>query len=310
MIVFTSLLPIFLVIATGWALRTGGIIREAHWEGLERIAYLVFFPAVIVKTLATADLRGAPIGPLALTMVCAILTMTALLLGGRAALARRRTVDGPAFTSLFQGSVRWNTYVGLALALTMLGPSGVSLMAISLAAMVPLLNTISVLVLSRHATNDPARRPGLRATLAALARNPFIWSCALGVLLNALGLPLPAWLVDYAGMLGGGAIGGGLLVVGAALDLRRLARLRPAAVLSTALKLVGMPLLVAAYAVLFGLSGQALLVAIIAGSVPTASAAYILARQMGGDAPLMADILTVQTLLAALTMPIMLTLLT
>ena len=39
-------------------------------------------------------------------------------------------------------------------------------------------------------------------------------------------------------------------------------------------------------------------------SVPAASNAYILARQMGGDAPLMAQILTVETVLAIVTMPI------
>jgi predicted permease len=40
--------------------------------------------------------------------------------------------------------------------------------------------------------------------------------------------------------------------------------------------------------------------------VPTAAASYILARQMGGDAPLMAEIATLQTVLAMLTMPLIL----
>jgi predicted permease len=44
------------------------------------------------------------------------------------------------------------------------------------------------------------------------------------------------------------------------------------------------------------------------GSVPTSSSAYVLARQMGGDAPLLAQILTLQTILAAATMPFFITL--
>jgi predicted permease len=39
-------------------------------------------------------------------------------------------------------------------------------------------------------------------------------------------------------------------------------------------------------------------------SLPTASSAYILSRQLGGDAPLMAGIIAFQTLLAAVTMPL------
>jgi predicted permease len=41
-------------------------------------------------------------------------------------------------------------------------------------------------------------------------------------------------------------------------------------------------------------------------AVPTATSAYILARQMGGDAELMAAIITAQTLLSMLTLPVVL----
>ncbi|HEY9212180.1 MAG TPA: AEC family transporter, partial [Ancylobacter sp.] len=42
----------------------------------------------------------------------------------------------------------------------------------------------------------------------------------------------------------------------------------------------------------------------VGSSVPSAPNGYVLARQMGGDAPLLAEMLTVQTLLAAITMPL------
>jgi malonate transporter len=45
-------------------------------------------------------------------------------------------------------------------------------------------------------------------------------------------------------------------------------------------------------------------VMVLWGAMPTASASYILARQMGGDAPLAAAIVTVSTILAFVTVPI------
>ena len=42
----------------------------------------------------------------------------------------------------------------------------------------------------------------------------------------------------------------------------------------------------------------------VCSAVPTSPSAYVLARQMGGDAPLLAQIITLQTILAAITMPI------
>ena len=53
------------------------------------------------------------------------------------------------------------------------------------------------------------------------------------------------------------------------------------------------------------MTGDDLAVVVIAGSVPSASASYVLARQLGGNARLMAEILTLQTLLAMVSMPLM-----
>lgn len=55
--------------------------------------------------------------------------------------------------------------------------------------------------------------------------------------------------------------------------------------------------------------GVPLAVAIICAAVPTASFSYVLARKLGGDAPLMARILTIQIIAAALTLPLMIWLL-
>jgi predicted permease len=79
--------------------------------------------------------------------------------------------------------------------------------------------------------------------------------------------------------------------------------------LSVVLKLVFLPFVVVGIARSFGVSGADIAVAVIAASVPTASASYVLARQLGGNAPLMAEILTLQTLLAMVTMPVMMAIL-
>jgi len=56
------------------------------------------------------------------------------------------------------------------------------------------------------------------------------------------------------------------------------------------------------------MSGLLVQVAVLLAALPTATSAYILARQLGGDAPLMAGIISGQTLLAMVTIPLMLSL--
>jgi predicted permease len=66
-----------------------------------------------------------------------------------------------------------------------------------------------------------------------------------------------------------------------------------------------MPLLMFTGGWLFGIQGLPLTVAVLAGAVPTASSSYVLARQMGGDAPLMANLITVQVIVSVVTLPLM-----
>jgi predicted permease len=72
------------------------------------------------------------------------------------------------------------------------------------------------------------------------------------------------------------------------------------------LKLLAMPLIMAGTLMLMGVEGQAFAVAMLCAAVPTGSGAYVLARQMGGDAPMVANMLTLQVSAAGLTIPLVL----
>jgi hypothetical protein len=304
--VIDSVIPVFLLIATGWLARVSGFIEDKHWSGVEQATYYIFFPAIIIDTLARADLASVPVFGVGGALVAAILLIAAALLALRPFLARTIGLDGPSFTSLFQGSTRWNTFIGLAMATTLFGPRAVTLMAVAIAAMVPLLNTLAFYVLVRFAGGPPQTPLQM---LRSFVTNPYIWSCAIGLALNASGLILPKAIGSFVEILGRAALGAGLLIVGAGLDARRLAKPEPVHLVSLVAKLFVLPLTAVTLARLFGVTGLDLEVTIVAASVPTASGAYALAKIMGGNAPLMAEIITIQTLAALLTMPLMIALL-
>jgi malonate transporter len=305
--VFASLVPVFLIIATGWLCRVTGFVDDKHWVGMERVTYVVFFPALVIDTLARADLASVPVLSVGGALIGSILLMSGALLLARPALQRFLALDGPSFTSLFQGSTRWNTFVAIAVAGSLFGQRGVTLMAVAIAAMVPLLNVLALYAFVRYAGG--ARQTGSQL-VRTFVTNPFIWSCAVGLVINLVLPPLPKALGAYFDIIGRAALCAGLLVVGAGLDIKRLARPGPTHFLAVILKLILLPILAVTLARALGVEGPDRAVAVIAAAVPTASAAYVLARQLGGNAPLMAEILTLQTILALITMPVMMALLT
>ena len=301
LVVFGALVPVFLLIVLGAVLKRRLLTDEPVWVGIERLVYYVLFPALLVDTLSRAKLSSVPIAGVGGALLLAVLIMSALCMALRPLMARQWDISGPAFTSVFQGSTRWQTFVALSVAGNLYGDIGITLASVAMVAMIPLLNIFAVAVLATYAAPQKLKWPAL---LLTIAKNPLIWACVIGLFLNVAGVPVPRPLHEFMDSLGRCSLAIGLLVVGAGLQLQTLHRISPATMLTVVLKLLVMPVIAIALGIAFGLSGTNLAVVACCASVPSASNGYILARQMGGDAPLLAQILSLQTLLAVLTMPV------
>ncbi|CAL78236.1 conserved hypothetical protein; putative membrane protein [Bradyrhizobium sp. ORS 278] len=298
--VVAALAPVFLLIVLGFGLRRSLIRLEAQWHGLERLTYYVLFPALLLQSLVKADLSAVPVAGIGGALFLAMLAMSALCLALRPLLARDG-VDGPAFTSIFQGATRWQTYVALGVSRSLYGPTGLAVASVGMIAIIPMVNVLSVAVLAHYAS--PTRRSAAEI-VATIIRNPLIWACVVGLALNVTHVPLPKLWHDVADALGQASLPIGLLVTGAGLHFEGLRQAGFAAALGVVLKLVLMPILALGLAAWFGVTGPSLAVVAICAAVPTSPSAYVLAKQMGGDAPLLAQIISLQTVLAALTMPV------
>ena len=299
--VFNALVPVVLLVTLGVFLKRTLLKSENAWNSIEDLTYYVLFPALLFLATATADLEKVPIWGIFAALVTAIVTSAILLLALRVPMQRAFSWSGPAYTSVFQGGVRWNTYIAVGVASALLGEVGLALAAVALASMIPLINIISVVVLARYAPNSPAK---VKQVMIHLLRNPFIWSCGIGIVVNATGLPLPKVFTGFMNVLGQASLPLGLMIVGAGLDLKTVAKFDSALIVATTVKMLLMPVIAITTGYFAGVSGEALLVIAIASSVPSAPNGYMLARQMGGDATLLARILTIQTFVALLLIPL------
>jgi malonate transporter and related proteins len=300
-IVIAALLPVFLLIVLGFVLKRTLMRLETQWHGLERLTYYLLFPMLLIQTLVKAHLTKVPVAGVGGALLLAALVMSLLCLAIRPLLARL-DIDGPAFTSIFQGATRWQTYVALAVSSNLFGDTGLALASVAMvAAIIPLVNVFSVAVLAHYASPE---KQSARAIAMTVVRNPLIWACAIGLAVNVLHLPLPRIWHEVADALGRSSLAIGLLVTGAGLHLEGLFRPSLGAAAGVFLKLILMPVLGIALALSFGLTGANLVIVTACSAIPASSSAYVLARQMGGDAPLMAQIITLQTIFAAITMPI------
>ncbi|MHA7282664.1 AEC family transporter [Arthrobacter sp. TMS2-4] len=288
--------PVIGLIALGYGIRARGFLAPAFWPPAERLCYFILLPALFISGTATADLAGLPIALMAPILAGAVL-LTAL---GLVLAQRRLDLDGPAFTSVLQGSIRFNNYLGLSIALALFGADGVALAAIANAVLVPLVNILCTLAFARYG----AQRLTVGGTVRSIATNPLILGCGIGILLNVTGIGLPPGLDGFVRTLGTASLPLGLLCVGAALELRSMGRNLGAVALSTTVKFVVLPGLGVAGCLLLGLTGAPAATVILFLSLPTASSAYVMARALGGDSRLMASTITLQTVAGVAYLPL------
>ncbi len=292
-----SLVPVFALIALGAAAGRTSFLSPEGWQAVERVNYWLLFPALLFESIVTADITGGEAGKLALAVVAADLVIALSVLAARPFLG----LPGPAFSSVFQGSVRWKGYVGLGVAASLLGDEGLGLAAVCAAVLVPLNNLLSVYVLSRFAGAEPA---SIAQTLRSIALNPLILATVSGGVLLVAGLKPPGPVLETLDLLGQATIALGLLCVGAAMDFGRFKGAGVTVLSTSAIKLLAAPAAAYAACVLLGLSGAPMVVAVLCMAAPLATSSYILARQLGGDATLAANLVTATTLISLVTLPV------
>ena len=172
--------------------------------------------------------------------------------------------------------------------------------------MIVLINILCVSVLLRFGDGGSG---DWRRLLTGLAGNPLIIACALGGLLALSGTGLNPFAERALDLVARAALPVGLLAVGAALRVDALRShvesVAAASVVQFAIKPLAVVALIA-YADVPDIMASVLVIAFV---TPTAPSATILARQLGGDVERMASIVTAQTILAIVMMPILLALL-
>ena len=294
-----ALIPVLAMILVGFFIQRSNFLPPSFWPAADKLTYFLLMPATLIHNLAGKRIDSLPWLKILLTVEGAVLASALLV---TIWWLINRQMGGPAFTSLFQGGVRFNTFVALALAENLYGRDGLFLAALGAGFMIILINVLCVSVFSLAVRNGTAL--DLKRLLTDLLRNPLIIGCVIGMGVNSSGMQLPSAIDGILALGGKAAFPVGLMAVGAAFRVGNLGQHWQPLLMSSSVQFICKPLCAWGLATLLGLSGTALGAAVLLFSVPTAPSAYILSRQMGGDHDSMAAIITAQTCLSFITLPI------
>lgn len=297
-IILTAIVPTIVLLVLGNLLRRRAFLPREFWAASDKLTYFILFPALLITKVSQVDLSSINFVLVSLFFIGYFLLASLMVW----VIYRITHAKPHQFSSIYQGIVRFNSYVYFAIIEAVWGHDGLALAALIAGLVIPIVNVCCVAAFSVGSGAF-----ALLPTLKNIAKNPLIIGALLGFVANLLPVLLPNVLFNSLLILSTAALPLALLSVGAAVQIKMLVNAhesfsRSGLWLTAALRLVILPLLALLMVELLAMDSLMQGVLVIFAAVPTATSSFILAKQLGGDAEMMASIISLQTVLSLLTL--------
>ena len=313
-----AVMPILLLILCGYVARRTGFLTEQTAAQINRFNFRFgYFALMFYHVYGEDDKKALPLMLLGITLGIIIL-LTLIGWAASAFLTKERARRGVLIQSAFRSNY---AIIGMMLAETLAGPEGATLVAMFQLPAVIYFNSVSVLAMSLYSDYD--QKPSVRSILHTMVTNPLIQGLLTGALVLVIRMHIPEradgslvfsiredlpWVYTTFANLSRMCTPLALIVLGATLRIGQARDFMKELVSGVFMRLimapaVGFTILIAAErAGLITLTPVevSMLVSIL-GS-PLATAAAIMAREMGADKDLAAQLVVWTSILSMFTL--------
>ncbi|WP_136248864.1 AEC family transporter [Halomonas borealis] len=291
-------LPVFAMVFIGIGLKRWRWIDQAFVNTASKLVFRATLPAMLFFSLADADLE-ATLDPWMLGFFALATLASFAAAWGWALLRVRRPLRGVYVQGAFRGNCG---IVGLALAAGMYGDEGLSLGGLLLGVVILTYNVLSVIVLAAYQPREEGDKGvDWGHIVRHIATNPLILSVVAASPFAVFTVPLPTWLTTTGDYFASLTLPLALICIGATLSTRALKQGYRTTLSASLAKMVVVPAVATLLAVVAGFTGPALGVMFLFFASPTAAAAFVMAKAMGNDETLTANIIAMTTLMASVT---------
>ena len=297
---FAHILPIFLIASLGAALKRKFLTSEEFWKGLEKLSFFVFTPCIMFNNTANNDLSVAPIFKIILCLI-----LSCCILGIGLVYFNNKTRGDPLkFTSVFQGSFRFNSLIFLALAKAIYGIEGLEVAAIIDVYMIIFINFSIILIYNLYIKQYDSE--GIYNNIIVISKNifftPVILSSISGLLFNFLDFKMNISIKLTLVNISNAALTIGIIIAGARIKFALITENIRYVYICTIGKMMIFPIITIIICKIFFVPKDLMSIAVLYSCMPTASSSYIIAKHYGGDTESMVSIITTTSIFSLLSL--------
>jgi malonate transporter and related proteins len=287
------LFPDFCLIVVGYLLCRFTELKRNVWEQVDSLVYYFLFPVLLFHSIVRSPINFGAMSNLITAAVCLVSCGILITYG----LGFWSKIHKDDFAASAQIAFRFNSFIGLAVAERIAGREGILMLAVLIGVCVPICNIGAVWPMAKNS--------GV-GVIKALTRNPLVIATAGGLLANVVGFAIPTWAELTVTRIGQASIALGLLAAGAGMQMGQIFNSVSKRYMSVCVLIIRhlvMPLIALAMIRIFHLNPAQATMLLIYSALPTAGSCYVLAAKMGYDGAFVAGLVTVSTILGALSLP-------
>ena len=294
---FNAISPIFILMLLGYFLKKIDVVEKKTFDSINKLVFKVFLPVLLFYNLYKTDIGSVFDVKLIVFSIVGVLAV--FVLGYFAVLGF--TKDNAKRGVMLQGFFRSNfAILGMPLIAHICGENSGGLAALVLGVVVPLFNVLAVLALERFCGGK--NKPDILQVLKGIIKNPLIIGCFVGIVFLVTGIKLPVIAEKSVKDVSSVATPLALIVLGAKFEYSTVKESVKELIIAVSARLVFVPLVMIAAAVLLGFRGEALACILITFGAPVAVSSFSMAQQMGGDEHLAAHLVIMSSALCLVTL--------
>jgi len=289
--------PVFVVMILGYILKKQDVITSGFLASGNKIVYYIGLPALLFRGVYSTDIgEFMDAGFIAFTVITSIAAFF-IIWGISAIFLKEKAV----LASFAQGAYRGSfALLGTPLIINLAGDAGMARAALVVVFVVPFFNVFSILALAPCT----GKKLSVLETIWAVLKNPSNVMISIGIVLAVFNLPLPVMINGAINTTANLATPLALLCLGGGMTFHGFDAKFKYAMIGSIIKVLVMPVIFIALAVVLGFRDYELAVIVMLFGVPSAVVGYAMAAQMGGDTYVAGTIVVFSTIMSAVTLTV------
>lgn len=285
--ILVTIAPIFVIIGFGFFLTRRRVLSEGFISEANRFVFQFPLPFLIFIGIVKSGLTSTGCLPIAAVTIPSLVAMGIALMVAKIARYRGDKL-GSFVQSTFHGNV---TYVGFAVLFYMFGEEGLEKGSLLAGILILFNNALAIVILSLAS----GRHQSPLKTAVSIIRTPIIMATFAAIIFVLLRIKMPAVIMKSLEIVANISLPLALIIIGGSISPAMLRKTFRPAIIAAALKMLVLPGIALLFYRMCSPDISHALPAIVLLATPTAITAYIMARELGGDAELASGCITLST---------------